>query len=52
MAMKIENVGQNKEVLAHKLFYGKDSAYVNHLQTLGKVGIIHNMKKVHEKLEN
>jgi len=54
MATKIENIviSQNKKVPAHKLFYGKDAPYVNHLHTFGEVGIIHDAQKIHAKLKN
>ena len=53
-ATKIENivVSQNKKVPAHKLFYGRDALYVNHLCTFGKVGIVHDAQKIRAKLEN
>jgi len=54
MATKIENIviSQNKKVPAHKLFYGVDVPYVKHLHTFSKVGIVHNVKRIHAQLEN
>jgi len=53
-AMKIENIviSQNKKVPVHKLFYGKDATYVNHLHTFGEVGIVHDAQRIRVKLEN
>jgi len=53
-ATKIENivVSQNKKVPAHKLFYGKDALYMNHLCTFGEVGIVHDAQKIRMKLDN
>jgi len=53
-ATKIENivVSQNKKVLAYKLFYGVDVPYAMYLCTFGEVRIVHDVQRIHAKLEN